>query len=204
MPLEYIYIVRHGFRSNWVVNPATGDYTGFVRSPTGHPADPALTSHGVSQSQELAAHLVRRPTDTGLGVRPIPVPVERIYCSPYYRCLQTIQPFVQAVSNDDQLGFADSRGQATAPWWNVRCDPGLVDWFGPAPFEQPQPAPLQMLHDEFFPWIDLGYPDSGIVPLRNGESMAQLHARVAATLEHIIRQCDAEGVRAIVHLPSTS
>ncbi|CAK7232716.1 C6 zinc cluster transcription factor-like protein [Sporothrix curviconia] len=177
MSLEYIYVTRHGFRSNWVVNPTTGDYTGFVRSPTGHPADPALTSHGVSQSQELAAHLVRRSTGPGRGAHAIPVPVERIYSSPYYRCLQTIQPFVHEASKDDQPGSVGSREQAPPPWWAVRCDPGLVDWFGPAPFEQPQPAPLQLLHSKFFPWIDLSYTDSGIVPLRNGESMAQLHAR---------------------------
>ncbi|CAK7268645.1 C6 zinc cluster transcription factor-like protein [Sporothrix epigloea] len=206
MSLEYIYITRHGvdkFRPNWTVDPATGVYTGLVPSPTGHFADPALTSHGVSQSQELAAHLVRRPTVPGPGDRPIPVPVERIYSSPYYRCLQTIQPFVQAVSKNDQpeLDHGDhDRGheQALPPWWAVRCDPGLVDWFGPAPFEQPKPASLTLLHDRFFPWIDLNYTHSGVVPRRHGESMAQLHARVAATLTHIIRQCDAEGVRAIV------
>ncbi|CAK7205998.1 C6 zinc cluster transcription factor-like protein [Sporothrix eucalyptigena] len=201
MSLEYIYITRHGFRSNWVVNPATGDYTGFVRSPTGHPADPALTSHGVTQSRELAAHLARRADEPGPGDHPIPVPVERIYSSPYYRCLQTIQPFVEMASEGkSQQGSVNVNGSqpGSRPWWAVRCDPGLVDWFGPAPFEQPQPAPLSLLHDKFFPWIDLGYAGSGIVPLRNGESMAQLHARVAATLAHIIRQCDADGVRAIV------
>lgn len=139
----------------------------------------------------------------GPGDRPIPLPIERIYSSPYYRCLQTIQPFVQAVSKNDEpeLDNGDhDRGyeQVLPPWWAVRCDPGLVDWFGPAPFEQPKPASLKLLRDSFFPWIDLNYAHSGIVPRRHGESMAQLHGRVAATLIHIIRQCDAEGVRAIV------
>ncbi|KJR86431.1 transcription factor C subunit 7 [Sporothrix schenckii 1099-18] len=197
MPLEYIYVARHGFRSNWVVNPKTGDYTAFVPSPTGIPADPALTSHGVDQSRELGAHLASSA---------MPVPAERIYSSPYYRCLQTIQPFVEIVAGKPTpTYYGHGHGQGPLPpppRWAVRCDSGLVDWFGPAPFDQPQPAPLKELHDDFFPWIDLGYESrgqgSGVVPLRNGESMAQLHARVAATLGHIVRQCDAEGVRAIV------
>ncbi|KAL1894152.1 C6 zinc cluster transcription factor-like protein [Sporothrix stenoceras] len=192
MPLEYIYVARHGFRSNWVVNPKTGDYTAFVPSPTGIPADPALTSHGVDQSRELGAHL---------SSSAMPVPVERIYSSPYYRCLQTIQPFVEIVAGQPKPGYpSQDQPSSPPPRWAVRCDSGLVDWFGPAPFEQPQPAPLKELHDDFFPWIDTGYQahSSGVVPRLHGESMAQLHARVAATLDHIVRQCDAEGVRSIV------
>ncbi|CAK7268784.1 C6 zinc cluster transcription factor-like protein [Sporothrix epigloea] len=195
MSLEYIYITRHGFRPNWTVDPVTGEYTGLVRSPMGHAADPALTSHGVSQSRELAAHLGRLAGQSTC----LDAPIERIYSSPYYRCLQTLQPFVQAVAGDGEREREREREhEQTSPWWAVRCDPGLVDWFGPAPFEQPVPAPVRRLHDQFFPWIDLDYRQSGIVPRRHGETVAQLHARVAATLSHIIRQCDAEGVRAIV------
>lgn len=174
-----------------MVNPKTGDYTAFVPSPTGIPADPALTSHGVDQSRELAVHL---------NSSAIPVPVERIYSSPYYRCLQTIQPFVETVAGSPSPRYQEKSPSASSPRWAVRCDSGLVDWFGPAPFEQPQPAPLKELHDDFFPWIDMGYEaqSSGVVPRLHGESMAQLHARVAATLDHIVRQCDAEGVRSIV------
>lgn len=163
-----------------MVNPATGDYTAFVRSPTGLPADPALTAHGVDQARELAAHLERLPAHGSGGSGSLLAPVERIYCSPFYRCLQTVQPFAEA---------------ATPPR-EVRCDAGLVDWFGPAPFEQPQPAALSLLRSKFFPWITESR--SGVVAPPYGESMAQLHARMAAAMAHIVRQADAEGVRAVL------
>jgi len=53
-----------------------------MKTPTGIPTDPPLTSHGVDQSKELAEYLSR--------VEP---PVDRIYSSPFYRCLQTVKPF---------------------------------------------------------------------------------------------------------------
>ncbi|EFX00333.1 phosphoglycerate mutase family protein [Grosmannia clavigera kw1407] len=219
MPLEVIYVVRHGFRSNWLVDPSTGDYKAYVRSPTGIAADPALTSHGVDQARELAAHLAATSTDgalhgaagdddvaAGMGGRPAALPVERIYCSPYYRCLQTIQPFVQAMAARERETAkttaertADSSNTHKPPWWAVRCEPGLVDWFGPAPFEHPQPAPVSVLQSRFFPWIDVSASaSSSVVPPRHGETMAQLHARVAACLDHIVRQCDADGVRTVL------
>ncbi|KAL3964446.1 hypothetical protein ACCO45_001450 [Purpureocillium lilacinum] len=51
MPLEKIYVTRHGFRSNWLVDPATGAYYAYIPSPTGIPADPTLTSHGATAIQ---------------------------------------------------------------------------------------------------------------------------------------------------------
>ncbi|KAF4124207.1 hypothetical protein GMORB2_5923 [Geosmithia morbida] len=57
MPLDTIYVVRHGFRSAWSVDHTTGAYTSTVRSPTGIPADPPLTSYGKRQATEMAAHL---------------------------------------------------------------------------------------------------------------------------------------------------
>ncbi|OAA58576.1 phosphoglycerate mutase family protein [Niveomyces insectorum RCEF 264] len=225
MSLEYIYVARHGFRSNWLVNPATGDYTAVVRSPTGIAADPPLTAHGVDQARELAAFLARllpaasehgpmakeQPAGPATGARrseaePV-LPVERIYCSPYYRCLQTVQPLVEMLAQRAPDGSAEETTvrnksappQPQPPWWAaVRCEPGLVDWFGPAPFPHPQPAPVPQLRARFFPWIDPAYEGSGAAPPRHGESMAQLHARVAAAAAHIVRQCDAEGVRAVL------
>ena len=188
------------------MDPATGDYKANFPTPTGIAADPALTAHGVDQARQLAAHLARRDGD-GRGGRPVPVPIERIYSSPYYRCLETIRPFVETVQDaETEGGLMESRTilpssaypDSRKPWWAVRCDPGLVDWFGAAPFEQPQPAPVSLLRQKFFPWINSEYPHSEIVPRRHGETMAQLHARVAAVLEHIIQECDQDGVRAIV------
>ena len=52
-----------------------------VKTPTGIPTDPPLTSKGVAQSKELAAYLC--------NIQP---PIERVYSSPFYRCLQTLKP----------------------------------------------------------------------------------------------------------------
>jgi transcription factor C subunit 7 len=52
-----------------------------VKTPTGIPTDPPLTSKGVEQSRELAEYLCS-----------IVPPVDRVYSSPFYRCLQTLKP----------------------------------------------------------------------------------------------------------------
>ena len=70
--LENIYVVRHGYRSNWVVDPQTGTYSTTVKSPTGIASDPALASYGVQQAVQLGEHL--------LQVQP---PVDLIYSSPH-------------------------------------------------------------------------------------------------------------------------
>lgn len=148
------------------------------RLPTGNAADPALSDYEITQSRELAAHLTK---NTGSSF-----PVERIYCSPYYRCLETVQPLVEAVAEGNKAKAI------------VRCEPGLVDWFGPLPFKHPQPLPAAELRDRFFPWIDADYSPSVEGPSPDGESMAQLHARLAAVVGSIVRQCDAEGVRSVL------
>lgn len=73
-------------RLNWTIDLRTGTYKSQFPTPTGNPADPALTSHGVRQSHELAAHIA------GPDFHPKPF---RVYSSPFYRCLQTIQPSVE-------------------------------------------------------------------------------------------------------------
>ncbi|KAH9969046.1 histidine phosphatase superfamily [Russula dissimulans] len=75
MTLETIYILRHGFRSNWV----TKDWL----VPTGLPRDPQLAVFGEVQSKEVANYFKSLPEDQ----RPT-----AIFSSPYYRCLQTSQP----------------------------------------------------------------------------------------------------------------
>lgn len=64
-------------------------------TPTGNPSDPSLTSHGVTQSLELAAHL------SSPDFHPKPF---RIYSSPFYRCLQTIQPSVERLKAGAKSG----------------------------------------------------------------------------------------------------
>ncbi|OHE92011.1 phosphoglycerate mutase [Colletotrichum orchidophilum] len=184
MSLEVIYITRHGFRSNWLVDPSTGSYTASIPSPTGIPADPELTAHGVDQAKELGAHL--------LTVEP---PIDAVYSSPYYRCLQTITPFValkQENLNRLQTKDVDAKADAVT----IRPEHGLCEWYGAAPFEHPTPASTDVLKP-MFPHIDDTYR-SRVYPARNGETIAQLHDRVAAGVQAIIEQCDAQGHRAVV------
>ncbi|KAI0480875.1 histidine phosphatase superfamily [Xylariaceae sp. FL0804] len=178
MSLEVIYVTRHGFRSPWVVDPTTGSYSASFRSPTGLPTDPALTSHGVEQAAELADHLAT--------LRP---PIDQVYSSPYYRCLQTVEPFVSR----RKLLLRDGLGASS---FALRADEGLSEWYGLAHFEHPTSAPLSELQT-FFPHLEAGYT-SAIAPPRNGESIAQLHDRVAACAQAIVTQCDREGKRALL------
>ncbi|KAM4054716.1 histidine phosphatase superfamily (branch 1) domain-containing protein [Hirsutella rhossiliensis] len=165
MPLEKIYVIRHGFRSNWLVDPATGTYSAYIPSPTGIPADPALTSHGVSQARELARHLMT-----------LDPPVEAVYSSPFYRCLQTLEPFMQNLELRKQQRDRKASGPAAG-------DDGVVA----------RPAAIAVLKS-LFPAIDEGYQPV-VVPSPRGETLAQLQERVAVALRGIIEQCDAQGAR---------
>ncbi|TPR10991.1 SNF2 N-terminal domain family protein [Aspergillus niger] len=175
MPLDTIYLTRHGHRLNWTIDYKTGTYHAQFPTPTGNPADPTLTSHGVLQSHELAAHF------TSDNVSPKPF---RIYSSPFYRCLQTIQPTPPAIDTHADL--------------TVRTEPGLGEWFGPTTFfHHPAPAPASILSSHF-PTI---LPSSSseqttytpiLHPSTRGETIAQLHDRVATTLSALIISVDEE------------
>lgn len=80
----------------------------------------------------------------------------------------------------------------------IRVEAGISEWYGLAPWEHPTSAPLAELAP-LFPQspLDSTY-QSRVTPPRHGESIAQLHERVAAALAAIIEQSDAEGARAVV------
>lgn len=86
------------FRGNWTVDPKTGQYFTNVPSPTGIASDPPLAAYGVLQAEQLATALSKIDDP----------PITRIYSSPFYRCLQTLQPFVEKsgleVRGDNGLG----------------------------------------------------------------------------------------------------
>ncbi|CAM1505539.1 Fc.00g111760.m01.CDS01 [Cosmosporella sp. VM-42] len=181
MSLEVIYVVRHGFRTGWLVDPNTGIYSASIRPPTGIPADPALTSHGVVQAKELGQHLMK-----------LDPPIDVVYSSPYYRCLQTITPFVEL--KQDQLKNEPNGCDVTASI--IRPEYGLCEWFGSAPFEHPIPASAEVLKAKF-PAYDTSYV-SALSPSRRGETVEELYERVRAAVQAIINRCDAEGRRAVV------
>lgn len=74
---------------NWTIDYSTGTYHSTFPTATGNPADPTLTAHGVRQSHELAAHI----TSDKFAPKPWVT-----YSSPFYRCLQTIQPSVEGLN----------------------------------------------------------------------------------------------------------
>ncbi|KAI5357800.1 Putative histidine phosphatase superfamily, clade-1 [Septoria linicola] len=164
--LEVIYVVRHGYRSNWTVDPSTGHYNSTVPSPTGIVADPALASYGYQQAEQLGAHLSK--------VQP---PVDLIYSSPFYRCIQTLKPFTDA-----QAASGKKPSQ-------VHIDRGVGEFYGQARFDHPSPATIDVLNDHFPNLIEA--PVS-IIPSKNGESIPQLHNRLAYALTSIIARADSD------------
>lgn len=105
--------------------------------------------------------------------------------------MQTIQPFVrhprhshisENVSGDSTIGIC--------------VDLGLSEWYGLAHFEHPSSAPLDELRG-FFPELDASYASTP-APERHGESLPQLHDRVAKAIGSIIRRSDREGHKAVL------
>lgn len=133
----------------------------------------------MAQSYDLAEHL--------LGVDP---PIEQVYSSPYYRCLQTISPFISkrnsSLSEDAVPG---SRAR-------IRVESGLSEWYGRAHFEHPTSAPLSDLN-VLFEDLDANYVSSP-APHARGESIPQLYDRVASCIQAIIERCDQEGKKSVL------
>lgn len=74
MSVQEIWVVRHGFREDWVNdNPPL---------PTHLRNDPPLSDFGREQARELTQYLKTKSID-------------RIYSSPFYRVLETVYPLVQ-------------------------------------------------------------------------------------------------------------
>ncbi|KAL8652074.1 MAG: hypothetical protein Q9226_004424, partial [Calogaya cf. arnoldii] len=164
MVVTTIYVIRHAFRVAFTLNSATGEYHTNSPSPTNIPSDPPLAAYGVQQSHELAIALPK-----------LDPPVDYLYSSPYYRCLQTLEPAVEKL----RLGI------------KVRADNGIGEWYGLASFDHPSPATPAILKSLFPSSFDDSYQAS-LVPPRSGETIAQLHDRVAIALAHIIASVDAE------------
>lgn len=116
-------------------------------------------------------------------------PIEKIFSSPYYRCLQTVQPFVEL---SDQAAGQDSAAKPAA----VLGETGLAEWYGSAPFQHPTSAPPEELN-RLFPAYDMSYVPA-VAPSRMGETISELHERVALTLDAVIQRCDEMGVRAVL------
>ncbi|KAL5113405.1 hypothetical protein ACEQ8H_008702 [Pleosporales sp. CAS-2024a] len=138
-----------------------------VKTPTGIPTDPPLTSKGVQQSHELADYLC--------SIEP---PIDRIYSSPFYRCLQTLKPTTDRLFR---------QGTATG---KIRVDRSVGEFFGRASWEHPSPPDLKILAP-LFDHLDQDYA-SLHVPAPKGETIVELHERVRNALDNIVATLDRD------------
>lgn len=153
-----------------MVDPTTGTYTSNLPTPTGIASDPALAAHGVNQSKELAEHISK-----------LDPPVDVIYSSPFYRCLQTLAPTVSKLNSDRPQ---DKKLQ-------VHVENGVGEFYGLARFDHPSPATLDVLHKHFPGDLAEAYIPV-IRPSVNGESLTALHDRIAYALYHVIQKLDQD------------
>ncbi|KAI9791388.1 MAG: hypothetical protein M1816_003955 [Peltula sp. TS41687] len=200
MPLQTIYLTRHALRAPFTLDALSGTYSTPTPTPTGIPTDVPLVSAGHAQAAELAAHLAT-----------LSPPITHIYSSPYIRCLQTLSPLVSLLRSDPNSSLGvhrDPGAHHDVPpdgvhhdarlgirLGGVRVEPGLGEWFGRAPFAHPDPPnPASAAVRSLFPrsFVDEAYT-AKCAPDGRGESVEELHDRVAETLERIVEEVDAEG-----------
>lgn len=172
MPVIEILLLRHGHREPWTLNPATGEYLSATPFPSGLPADPPLAPVGAEQAQEAGHHLATYLSERAKLGR------LRIFSSPFYRCLETLQPLVSAL---------EENGSSIT----VQTETGLGEWFPRAWFVVPKPAEAARMRRDFFSWIDDKY-QSKITPPDHGERIMGLHGRVEATMGRLIHTIDQE------------
>jgi len=156
MPLDTIYIARHGFRLNWVSQN--------WRSETGLERDPPLAAYGVAQAKQHADWILSFPEEK----RPT-----AIFCSPFYRTLQTATPIASA------LGIP------------IYVEHGIAEWYAPvAPGTglHPRPGTATFLK-QYFPLIDPCWRTTWY-PSRKGEDMTQVHDRTADFLRAFFYRLD--------------
>ena len=121
-------------------------------------------------------------------------PIVQIYSSPFYRCLQTIQPTAEKldleIRADNGLGSVHEQLFRFPYLMMNMLIPSISEWFGRAPFSHPQPAQHSVL-SSLFPSLARNYVSS-CFPSRFGESISELHARCDIALSNIISHADAE------------
>ncbi|WWD17621.1 hypothetical protein CI109_102062 [Kwoniella shandongensis] len=167
--LEYIYICRHGFRSNWV-DPS------IKSSPTGMNRDPPLAAYGTEQSQILASFL-----SSSEKTAPYPTP-QKVFSSPFYRCIETAIPTAQALGE-----VGEGKG--------VLLEHGVMEWYSPVRPNSglhPRPSsPSKLI--PFFPSQHIS-PEyqSTLFPSRKGESLAEIHDRAELFVEAWVGRVESE------------
>ena len=102
---------------------------------------------------------------------------------------------IKEIRGDNGLGYASAFPLVQFSLLTVLYS----EWYGLARWDHPSPAIPSRLH-ELFPSYSLTYKPS-IVPSKSGESISDLHNRIAYALHYIIHQADAED--AATHLSAS-
>lgn len=175
MVLKTVYIVRHGYRSNWL--PLDQQ----LPPPTGVDSDPALAPHGIEQAEELGAYIIG-----GLPKRGLPTP-QMIFSSPFYRCVQTIEPTAKNL----QLP--------------IHLERGLGEWFKPDRSTIPVPIDSTQMHG-FFPDVpeNMVWQWDTIIPSLTGETEDTIFKRCQAFWQQFIPKFekiypDVESIVMVTH-----
>ncbi|BEI89553.1 uncharacterized protein CcaverHIS019_0209150 [Cutaneotrichosporon cavernicola] len=177
--LEYIYICRHGFRlsdgSNWTSQ--------HHHAPTGMDRDYPLAALGLNQAEDLGRFL-SDPERTA----PYPPP-ERVFSSPFYRCVQTALPTAQALTRRHDKIHPISLDHGVQEWYSTtREGTGL----------HPRPGGPDSMAPHFPEgMIDMDYT-STVYASRRGETLRGLHSRIGLFLDAWIARMDEAGVRSAV------
>ncbi|OWT36104.1 transcription factor C subunit 7 [Cryptococcus neoformans] len=200
--LKYIYVCRHGFRSNWV-DPS------IKSGPTGMNRDPPLAAHGLDQAESLATFL-SSPSSTS----PYPIP-EIVFSSPFYRCIQTALPTAQALGltladgesfddeneDDEQIsaeGQKEKRGEAKRKRKSrkgLHLEHGVGEWYSPVYPNtglHPRPSLSHALSPLFPPGSINPFYQPTLFPSRKGESLEELHERAEIFIDAWTRRVEGE------------
>ncbi|WVF70217.1 hypothetical protein IAT40_005006 [Kwoniella sp. CBS 6097] len=175
--LEHIYICRHGFRSNWI-DPS-------IRTgPTRMNRDPPLAAYGVEQAQILANFLADQSITS-----PYPTP-ELVFSSPFYRCIETALPTLQALGLHQQGGGAHSRTIAgSSKRAGIKLEHGVQEWFSPVKEGtglHPRPGSSNSLKQYFPPNSLDGIYESTVYASRLGETIHGVHDRADLFVEAFV------------------
>lgn len=154
-----VHIVRHGTRLDFL----TSDW----KSPFNLPKDPPLADEGHAQAQQLSKYLLNTARN-----------VKYIFCSPFTRTVQTIEPYCRATGI------------------KLRIEPGLAEWFnawdkkeGDAP--PPRTPTVQELSDFFPNLIDETYTPLWQHETR-WETQEQIHQRLDWIMKAILTYVDQQ------------
>jgi broad specificity phosphatase PhoE len=146
---QSIWLVRHATRVD-VVDPAWKD-------SADRPFDPPLAEQGLGEAERLGEVFARKRVD-------------RVYCSPFIRAIQTAAPI------------------ATAARCTVRIEPGLAEWFKAEWFDGVPVLAPQVHPVGFDSVIDRSYQSP--VVLTYPETWDQLMARTRDTVTRLAQSAD--------------